>query len=134
MGTLDFEILATTDMRDSKGFVMQLVTLVGITGTYEKGGIVVTPEEFDLKSIEYIGMNNFFAYPVTDNAFDVDGDWTKAVDIQPTKVIVDGEAEWRLVVFLYAIDGAEVPDGTPMVFTPEVPISMIVLGSKRPPR
>jgi hypothetical protein len=133
MSTLDFQTIFTTDMRDSRGSVMVLVELIAIDGNYTAGGITVTPEEFGLQSIEYIGVNNFFAFPTGNGSdYDADGDWTKAVDLQPTRVENgDGGFDWKLIVFLYAMDGAELPDGIPMEFIPEVPLRMMVLGTNK---
>ena len=134
MGALTFETIFTTDIRDSKGSVMSLVELTAINGSYTTGGLLLEPEDFGLKSIEFIGVNNFFAFPQTDGSYDVNGAWTKVVDFMPTKVQnEDGGFDWKLLIFLYPIDSAELPE-VPMGFVPQVPIRLMVLGTNKPGR
>ena len=135
MATIGFETIFTTDMRDSKGSTMCLVEVTGLEGNYTTGGVDITPDQFGLQSISFIGGNNFFAFPNDAGTYDAEGDWTKSVDIQPQLVQQDdGSFAWKFLVFLYGMDSAELPDGTPMGFIPQIPVRMLVLGSNRPDR
>lgn len=136
MASFSFNTIFMTDMRDSKGSSMALVEITGIEGSYTSGGVVLDPQDFGLESIQFLGLNNFFAFPNDgEGGYDPEADWEKAVDIFPTQVVnEDGDIEWRLLIFLYAMDGAELPDGIPMQFISEVPIRMLVMGSNRPDR
>lgn len=136
MASIAFETIFTTDMRDSKGSSMVLVEVTGVEGNYTTGGVTIDPSDFGLESIQFIGVNNFFAFPNDgEGGYDPEADWEKAVDLFPTQVVnEDGDTEWRLLIFLYAMDGAELPDGIPMTFISEVPLRMLVMGSNKPDR
>lgn len=123
MAAIEFETLITTHMRDTGGRMLKVLTVTGISGGYTAGGVEITPQELGFGSVDYISLQGLFAASI-------DGTMTKLVDLHCTKVVVDGAEVWKLIVFLYQIDGAELPDGTEMLFVPEYPITLIAIGSR----
>lgn len=131
MATITFEEILKTDLRDSRGSKIILVEVTGIEGTYTTGGVDLTPEQFGLGSIQFIGANNFFSFPATNGVYDEEGDWSKAVDLLPQAVRNDdGTLSWKLLVYLYAMDSAELPNGTPMTLNDALPVRMMIMGSE----
>lgn len=128
MATIDFETLVTTHMRDTGGRIMKVLTVTGVSGPYTQGGVEITPAALGLRSIDFLAIQGLFAYP---DDVDFGNEYVKRVDIFTTKVDEDvsGNPVWKLIIFLYAMDGAELPNGVEMGFVPELPVTALVIGS-----
>lgn len=134
MAEIEFETLLTTDMRDTGGRVLKVLTVTAISGPYTQGGVEITPEALGLRSIDYLGIQGLFSIPSAGSptAEDYDsGPYAKVVDLLTTKVDSDlsGDPVWKMIVFLYAMDGAELPNGIEMEFHPELPVTAVAIGS-----
>lgn len=137
---ITYNVILSSDLRDSGGNQLKIVEVTGVEGTYPSGGVIMNPADFGFTNILAVSAQSKVIAPTN---LEDEATWTQPweplADINPvrTDLNLDGNYEWRLIILLHpagfggeAGDGMfEVPDGTPMIFYPQSAPTLMVVGS-----
>lgn len=131
---VSYDLILSTDLRDSGGHSTKIVKLNSFTGTYSTGGIILYPEWFGFNEIEAIIAQPTSAYPLSGAG----EPWTLIGFNHIVKVdqgIVDsgsanGLSQWRLLPFI--TNGSsyeELADGQSLTFPDGIEPIVIIVGA-----
>jgi hypothetical protein len=139
MSAITYNTIVSTDLRTSGGHSMKILEVVGINGSYTAGGIILDPAEF--------GFSEILSFQIQPNVIGPSDVEDEATWTQPwlplanltacrTDMNLDGNMEWRLIILLHPAgfggtqgDGLmELPDGTPMIFFPQIRPTLTIIG------
>lgn len=133
ISNIEIETILSTDLRDSDGNHLKIVSMVQFDGTYDTGGIALNPEWFEMEEIKLVITQSGSALPL-----DVGEPWNP-ITFNIVQRVDDGiaanEAEsgtfsWRLNVALW--DGssfAELSDGSPLQLPTGFSPVLVVVGA-----
>jgi hypothetical protein len=131
---ISYDLIISTDLRDSGGHKTKIVKLNSFTGTYSTGGIVLQPEWFDFTDIVSIVAQTTSAYPLSGAG----QPWTLIGFNHFIKVdqgianggSANGVSEWRILPFI--TDGTtfnELANGQSLTFPAGIQPVIIIIGS-----
>lgn len=131
---VSYDLIISTDLRDSGGHKTKIVKLNSFTGTYNTGGIVLDPSWFDFNEIVTVVTQPTSAYPLSG----VGEPWTLIGFNHVIKVdqgvandgVANGVSEWRILPFI--TDGTtfnELADGQSLTFPTGIEPIVIIIGS-----
>jgi hypothetical protein len=131
---ISYDLIISTDLRDSAGHKTKIVKLNSFDGTYNTGGIVLDPSWFDFTEIIAIVTQPTSAYPLSGAG----EPWTLIGFNHIIKVdqgianggSANGVSEWRILPFI--TDGTtfnELADGQSLSFPAGIEPVVIIIGS-----
>lgn len=134
---MEVEIVSKTDLRDSAGNQMVIAKVTSFAGTYESGGIVITPEMFGFNRIEYMNAQSSISVTGEDFGGDPGDPWVMVTTTSLMRMVEDGELVWRWVWHVTSdFDGAgpmavldEMPTGQAIAMTENYAPLVMVIGS-----
>jgi hypothetical protein len=131
---VSYELIISTDLRDSGGHSTKIVKLNSFTGTYETGGIVLQPEWFGFTNLVSIVTQPTSAYPLSGAG----EPWTLIGFNHVIKVdqgianggSANGISEWRIIPFITnGTTFEELADGQSLTFPDGIEPVVIVIGA-----
>lgn len=90
--TAEFTKTVETDLRTSGGHSLIVAELTTFAGTYDEGGVMITPEMFGLETIDYISIQENVAVPDTEIAGSGDG-WSLIISF----ALMAYQGQWHLI-------------------------------------
>jgi hypothetical protein len=125
---IEFTNLMEVDLRDSGGHSMITAQITELSGTYDAGGVEITPEMFGLQEIQFMYIQSNVSVPVTEVGGEGDG-WVCII----TSALMNVDNEWRWTLHEGAsLSGAEFnefADNTPLQMPANYSPIVLVIGS-----
>jgi len=131
---VSYELIISTDLRDSGGHKTKIVKLNSFTGTYNTGGIILNPSWFEFTDIISIITQPTSAYPLSG----VGQPWTLIGFNHVVKVdqgiantgVANNVPEWRIIPFITnGTSYEELANGQSLTFPDGIEPVFIIVGS-----
>lgn len=126
---IEFEPMMDVWLRDTEGHRLVTARMTTFSGTYEPGGVILTPEMFGLSDIEFLYAQATIAVPDVEVGGSGDG-WSMLF----LSSLMKYNNDWRFILhwgpaILGMDDLSEVAEGTPIEMLPAYSPVALVVGS-----
>lgn len=90
--TSEFTVNVETNLRTPAGHTLVIAELTTFAGTYEEGGVLLTPEMFGLTHVDFISIQENVAVPDTEIGGSGDG-WSLIISF----ALMAYQGQWHLI-------------------------------------